>query len=98
MNEREWMFNKLSQECIEVSKEVSKVLEFGPSRHHPSEPFKTNKKRVESELNDLMGVIDKMIGDGYLNYTDIYWPNGRSSKIQKVLESMEIARKAGTLK
>lgn len=99
MNEQEWMFNKLSQELIEVAKEISKVLEFGLLDHNPDYfPIVTNQSRVEHELNDLFGVLDKMIDDGYLNKANIFCDAGRNNKRIKIRKWMKHAKEMGALK
>ena len=48
MNQTEYMLNKLSQECIEVAKEISKAFEFGLiDVYPPGKPYKSNKQRIE---------------------------------------------------
>ena len=52
MNEREYILNQLSQECVEVCKEISKALAFGLYDFNPNEsPSISNRDRIESKLN-----------------------------------------------
>lgn len=98
MNKQEYLLNKLSQECIEVAKEVSKALEFGLEEAEiPDKPYKSNRQKIELELNDLMGVLDMMFKEKILDHAVVFSPVNRMHKIKKILKYMEYSRKVGAL-
>ena len=99
MNKQEYLLNKLSQECIEVAKEISKALEFGlDDIYLRDKPYKSNKQKIETELNDLLGTLIKVIDNGILDSTPIYDNDGHIKKIEKINKYMEYAREIGVLK
>lgn len=99
MNKQEYILNQLSQECIEVAKEISKALAFGLEDFNPNDKLKiTNKVKIESELNDLLGAIDMAFKSGILDFEIIYNPKGRLEKINKIIKYMKRARQIGVLK
>lgn len=57
MNREEYLMQKLSEECIEVSKEISKLLCFG-FNERMNEETPTNIERVIHEINDLFATIE----------------------------------------
>lgn len=97
MNKQEYLLNKLSQECIEVAKEISKALEFGLEDVYESKTHKSNKQRIESELNDLMGVLQLMVKVNMLDNLAIFNPVGILEKVKKINKYMKYSRKTGAL-
>ena len=98
MNQTEYMLNKLSQECIEVAKEISKALEFGLEDWNPDIlPYRSNKLKIESELNDLIGVLDIIFEKKILDKKPIYSILNRNKKRMKIIKWMKHARKVGAL-
>ncbi len=99
MNKQEYLLNQLSQECIEVAKEISKALAFGLEDYDPREPIITrNKDRIESELNDLLGTIKFLIKNKILDEHHISHPTDMMLKELKIKKWMKRARKVGGLK
>lgn len=99
MNKQEYLLNQLSQECIEVAKEISKALAFGLiDVYPPDKPYKSNKQRIEEELNDLLGTLDLILKEELLTERTITCQIGRTVKIKKIVKYMKYARKTGALK
>lgn len=102
MNKQEYLLNKLSQECIEVAKEISKALEFGLEdiylEYNPNKPQLSNKERIEHELNDLLGTLDLILKEKMLTERTITCQTGRTNKIKKIIKYMKYSRTTGALK
>lgn len=95
MNETEYLLQCLSEECVEVSKRVSKALRFTPDEVQPGQVL-TNAQRIADELIDLQGVVELLIDDGVID--DPYQHRGGiERKKQKVKRFMEYSRERGCL-
>lgn len=67
MNVQEHLLAKLSEECVEVSKEIHKALSFGLEDTDPTIPgAATQRERIIEELNDVFAVIELLIDHGHL--------------------------------
>jgi NTP pyrophosphatase (non-canonical NTP hydrolase) len=51
----------LSEECAEVSQMCSKILRFGFSSTHPSDPTNPNWKRLGEEIGDMVAMIEFVV-------------------------------------
>jgi len=55
----------LAEECAEVTKEISKIMRFGPDQCKPGKD-RTNIQVLEEELGDLLAMVelltDKNVG------------------------------------
>lgn len=92
MNETEHLLTCLSEECLEVAKDVSKALRFGLEDRNVLDPTgPTNRERIIAELNDLMGVISILTNRGIIPSD---WQNKeqQTAKYEKVLKFMGYAR------
>lgn len=99
MNKQEYLLNQLSQECIEVAKEISKALEFGLDDFDPNESVtRTNQWKIERELCDVLATLKMVIKNEILDYTPIYDEARQGRKIDKIIKYMEYLRKVGALK
>jgi hypothetical protein len=56
MNQDEYLYNKLSEECAEVSQRVSKILCFGADEIQPKQD-QTNMERLRFEVDDVLAMI-----------------------------------------
>ena len=54
----------LIEECAEVQQMASKILRFGIESSWLNE---ANKDRLESELGDLLGMVDELCENGFLD-------------------------------
>ena len=88
MNETEYLLMVFAEECAEVAQRASKAARFGLSEVQPGQ-FDDNRRRIEHELGDLMGVADML---GFKVRDD-----DKASKIIKVKYFMEYSRKQGLL-
>lgn len=107
MNYLEHLLTCLSEEGVEVALEMSKIahksLRFGLDDHvtvdptgPPSQEGPTNRDRLVSELNDLMGVIRMLENCGALP-ADWQDAEKQEQKIARVTAYMGYARNLGTL-
>lgn len=97
MNDQEHIMTCLSEECLEVSKDISKALRFGLDDRNVLNPTgPTNRERIVDELNDLMGVIPLAVEAGILPQN---WRNAEKQldKQTKVKKFMGYAREVGAL-
>lgn len=98
MNRSEHLLVCLSEECLEVAKDISKALRFGLEDQNVQNPHgPTNRSRIMQELNDLMAVISMAEDAGILPKE---WRHSRSQadKKLKVLKFMDYAKAKGALK
>lgn len=59
MNTTEHLLTCVSEECVEVSKDIHKALRFGLEDVNVLNPTgPTNRQRIIEELNDLMATIE----------------------------------------
>lgn len=90
MNKTEHLLTILSEECAEVAQRASKAIRFGLSEVQPGQPEDNdNKRRLERELGDLMGVA-KLLGL-QVQEEDV------AAKIEKFNKYMTYAESIGTL-
>lgn len=97
MNTTEHLLTCLSEECVEVSKDISKALRFGLEDRNVLNPTgPTNRERIIEELNDLMGILDMLVDHGIL---PLGWESQTkmNAKKRKVGKFMDYAREHGAL-
>lgn len=94
MNKIDHLLVILSEECSEITKEVSKALRFGLDDKEPGQDL-TNREKIQQEYTDLMGVIALLVNEGVItNSLDV---EGMNNKIQKIKRFMEYSEKSGRL-
>ena len=84
---KEHLLQKISEECAEISKEISKALLFVLKDIEPN-GFKTNMEKIQDELADLIGVLELVTEEGILNKSQIFNQEKISNKKKKVLKWM----------
>lgn len=97
MNTTEHLLTCLSEECIEVSKDIHKGLRFGLDDRNVLNPTgPTNLERIIDELNDLLGVLVLCSQEGVLpsGYLD---EEKQQQKREKVKRFMRYAKEKGAL-
>lgn len=94
MNRKEHLLTILSEECMEIAKEVSKGLRFGLEDHHPSQTG-TNAQKINDEFNDLMAVIEMLNDEGYLKVK--LDGNKMNTKKERVEKYLLYSKEHGTL-
>ena len=94
LSKNEHLLLKASEECIEVSKEISKAIIFGLDDAHPYDA-KTNKEKIQDELADLLGVVEMLIYKGILDKKEIFNEEKIQEKQKKVLKWMEYSVSLG---
>lgn len=75
----------LSEECGEVVQAISKIGRHGYNSYHPSTPAsydRNNRRDLEREIGDLMGVLDVMIAEGDLDHVKI--ADARAKKVSSI--------------
>lgn len=97
MNRTEHLLTCLSEECIEVAKDISKALRFGLDDRNVLNPTgPTNRERIVQELNDLAAVMKMCQADGILP-NEIRDPSAMEAKRQNVEKFIEYAREQKAL-
>lgn len=97
MNRTEHLLVILSEECAELSKEVSKALRFGLNDHEPNQIL-TNKEKIVNEFNDLFAVMGMLKNDNIFTDGELITPNSINSKMAKVEKWLKYSENVGTLK
>jgi hypothetical protein len=97
MNKKEHFFVCLIEECLEIGKNVCKILRFGlhdqKDELHPS-----NKILTEEEIYDLYGVIELLEEAGLIQIKDNpIAQDAIRAKKKKVIQNLLRARENGTL-
>ena len=96
MNRQEHLLVILSEECAELSKEVSKALRFGLNDHEP-EKTETNAQRIVSEFNDLVAIIGMLKDIGSLDEKEFVNLKAIEAKQKKVEKWFKYSQRVGTL-
>lgn len=104
MNETQYLLIKLMEECAEVQMACSKALLFGLDDKYPNDNsvgtvdylkdlnYWWNKRKIEMELNDLLGVVDILIENNTLGKNIVYNEIQRLVKKNKVIKWMKYSR------
>jgi NTP pyrophosphatase (non-canonical NTP hydrolase) len=50
----------LAEECAEVTKEISKIMRFGPDQCKPGKD-RTNIQVLEEEIGDLLAMVELLV-------------------------------------
>lgn len=95
MNRQEHMLDILSEECIEVAKEVSKALRFTLDEQYVKSEF-TNRERIVNELKDVLCMIEICRTEGLLPPICIT-EDDIETKFAKIERYMQISRQYGAL-
>lgn len=85
----------LSEEAIEVSKEIHKMLRFGPGDCAPRTPGVSNADKLADEFNDLLAVAE-MLRERKLLPLDPD-PAKMKAKKAKVIRYLQYARQRGAV-
>lgn len=61
MSNLQYLLTKLSEECCEIGQMAAKCQQFGLDEIYTGEGNTlTNRERLHAEINDLLGVVDKL--------------------------------------
>ena len=71
----------LQEECAEVIQAVSKVSRFGIDNYKPGKPL-TNREHLEEELGDVLAMIDIMLEQGLVSWSNL--EVAKQAKIEKL--------------
>ena len=96
MNRQEHLLVILSEECAELSKEVSKALRFGLNDHAPLSS-ETNAQRIVAEFNDLVAVFRMLAENNIFNSDDLLNDKSIRDKKEKVERYLTYSKLVGTL-
>jgi hypothetical protein len=94
MTKQEHLLQKLSEECSEIQKAISKALLFGLDDGYPGGKT-TNEEDIKHELNDFFATLE------FLNEENVlFWhidSEAVKAKKEKIKFYMEYARQRATL-
>ena len=94
MNITEHLLVCLSEECVEVAKEVSKALRFGACEIMLGQPL-TNAERIAKEFQEVLAIVEMLEERGVLQRpTDIH---AIARKKKRVEEYMQYAISIGSV-
>jgi hypothetical protein len=96
INKTEHLMIVLSEECAELSKEVSKALRFGLNDREPGQDL-TNREKIINEFNDLFSVMNMLKDYGVFEDKELLTISAIEGKKNKVLKYMEYAESVGKL-
>lgn len=97
MTKNQHLLQILSEECVEVSKEVSKALRFGTEDFYPGDPNKeTNATLISKEFIEAIAVRNMLVEAGVLTIP-IDAGEIAEAKRARVLKYLEYSRNAGML-
>jgi len=88
------LLQKLSEECVEISKEISKAILFGLQDKEPNQN-KTNQVKIENEIADFFGVIELLVDNNFIREDEIYNRVKISDKKDKVIKWMNYSTSLG---
>lgn len=88
------LLQKLSEECVEISKEISKAILFGLQDKEPNQK-ETNQVKIENEIADFLGVIELLIGNSVIREDEIYHREKITNKKDKVIKWMNYSTSIG---
>jgi hypothetical protein len=94
MNKIEYLLTKVSEECAEVSQRASKAAVFGLDEKQKEQEL-NNAERLILEFNDLLGVMEMLVDEGFLE--NIYNKDLITNKKIKLLKYMQYSRQLGKL-
>jgi len=94
MTEQEHLLTCLMEECAEVQQSVSKALRFGLNDSYKD--YGNNKERIESELCDLLGVLEILATRKIIDLPDDH-ESRVAAKVAKITRYMDYARERGVL-
>ena len=94
LSKEEHLLMKLSEECIELSKELHKAALYGMEDMNPTTGIK-NIVTIKQEFIDMMALVEELREEGIINLTAD--SNGIGTKQEKLHFWMEYARSKGKL-
>ena len=95
MNKNQHLLQILSEECVEVSKEVSKALRFGPEDHYPGDPNKqSNADKISIEFIEAITLRNMLVEAGVLTIP-VDAGEIAEAKRERVLKYLEYSRELG---
>ena len=99
MTRQEHLLACLTEECAEVIKEVCKIQRFGPNDHHPDiEDSKLNVQRLKDEIVDLIGVVDMLQDEKFIDMDILGLEEQIEAKKARVEKYILYAKEKGTVK
>lgn len=90
----QFLLNKLSEECGEVVQDVSKAIIHGLDSHNPKTKI-SNKEKLETEIRDIITMVDMLCKRGILNKDIIMQDDKMLVKEKKVLKHLAISQYQG---
>lgn len=96
MNRQEHFLTILSEECVEVAKEISKALRFSLDETVAGQSL-SNRRRIQAELQDLYAMVILCYEEGILDDTPMVHLDHLGAKRQKVEDYLKVSFAYGTL-
>jgi len=90
----EHILKKITEECSEVIKEISKAELFGMEDCEPGQEL-SNKEKIQDELADLLGAIELVCEHGILNDREIFNREKVEAKKAKILKWLKYSQDKG---
>lgn len=72
----------LQEEAVEVAKEISKIMRFGPDQCKPGSD-ETNIQALQTELGDLAAMVE-LLTDANIGVTNQGMINAKQKKFEKL--------------
>ncbi len=96
MTVKQYYLLKLMEECAEVAQIASKQMQFGGDSTGLGMYDTTNRRRLRDEINDLLGVVDKLMD--LREISEISPQELLKAKLAKQSKMLHWLRRAQTLK
>lgn len=91
LTREEHLLLRLGEECNEVAKRVSKAVLFTPGEVQPGQE-KNNAERLSEELDDLLGVLEMLISEGFLRNSKGFAREDKKVKVEKYIKFSDNVR------
>lgn len=91
MSEIDYLLDALKEESGEVIQAACKITKFGIDNFNPNTKIK-NKAALETELRDLIVVMDMLYKKGVIDLDEIHHQELMQNKEQKILKYMKISK------
>lgn len=92
MKRQDQLLIRLGEECSEVAQRTSKAVLFTLEETQEGQKL-NNSERLTEELNDLIGVMEMLIDEGFIPPVNREMIENKKVKVEKYIKYSEKCRK-----